>query len=53
MLGILASAVWHEPAIAACEVISASHSADTKGEALLMSQALAAKSADELSRTRG
>jgi hypothetical protein len=36
-----------------CEVISASHSADTKGEALLMSQALAAKSADELSRTGG
>jgi hypothetical protein len=53
VLGILAFAVWHEPAIAVCEVISASHSADTKGEVLLMLQALAAKSADELSRTRG
>jgi len=36
-----------------CEVISATHSADTKGEALLTSQALAAKSAKELSRKRG
>jgi len=36
-----------------CEVISATHSADTKGEALHMSRALAAKSADELKRKRG
>jgi hypothetical protein len=36
-----------------CEIISATHSAETKGEALLMSQALAAKSANELRRKKG
>ena len=54
VLGILALAVSaHQAAAADCEVISATHSADTKGEALQMSRALAAKSADELQRTRG
>jgi hypothetical protein len=56
VLGLLAITAWgHHPAAAAanCEVISATHSADTKGEALLTSQALAAKSAKELSRQRG
>ena len=54
VLGILALAIsWHQAAMAAdCEVISATHSADTKGEALHMSRALAAKSADELRRKR-
>jgi hypothetical protein len=54
-LGILALAIsWHQAAMAAdCEVISATHSADTKGEALHMSRALAAKSADELKRKKG
>jgi hypothetical protein len=54
-LGILALAIFgHQAAIAAdFEVISATHSADTKGEALHMSRALAAKSADELRRKRG
>jgi hypothetical protein len=36
-----------------CEVISATHSAESKGEALVMSRALAAESAKELKRTRG
>jgi hypothetical protein len=55
VLGILALAIsWHQAAMAAdCEVISATHSADTKGEALHMSRALAAKSADELKRKKG
>jgi hypothetical protein len=54
VLGILALAVsGHQAAAADCEVISATHSADTKGEALQMSRALAAKSADELQRIRG
>jgi hypothetical protein len=55
VLGILALAIsWHQAAMAAdCEVISATHSADTKGEALHMSRALADKSADELRRKRG
>ena len=54
-LGIIGSApCWQQTAIAAdCEVISATHSAETKGEALHMSRALAAKSADELGRKRG
>jgi hypothetical protein len=56
VLGILAvAAPWPLAGVAAedCEVISATHSADTKGEALHMSRALAAKSADELKRKRG
>lgn len=54
LLGILAFAVWeHQAAAADCEVISATHSADTKGEALHMARALAARSADELRRKRG
>jgi hypothetical protein len=36
-----------------CEVITATHSAQTKGEALVMSQALAAKSAEELRQKKG
>ncbi len=54
-LGILALAAWsHQPAIAEdCEVISATHSAATKGEALLMARALAAKGASELSHNKG
>jgi hypothetical protein len=56
VFGILAlAAPWPLAAVAAedCEVISATHSADTKGEALHMSRALADKSADELRRKRG
>jgi hypothetical protein len=55
VLGILALAVFGPQAVRAadCEVISATHSADTKGAALHMSRALAAKSADELRRKRG
>ena len=45
---------WCRTAVAAdCEVVSATHSAGTKGEALHMSRALAAKSADELRRKKG
>jgi hypothetical protein len=50
--GFLALAAWGPaPAAAAadCTVITATHSADTKGEALLTSQALAAKGAKQLS----
>ena len=44
----------HQPAVAAdCEVVTATRSADTKGEALHMSRALAARSADQLGRKRG
>ena len=52
-IGICALAVWHQSAMAACEVVSATHSAPTKGEALLMSRALAAKSAKALRKTKG
>ena len=43
----------HHASAADCEIISATHSAETKGEALLMSQALAAKSANALQQTKG
>lgn len=36
-----------------CEVITATHSAPTKGEALLMSQALAVRSAEALKKSKG
>ena len=36
-----------------CEVISATHSAPSKGEALVMSRALASESAKELMKTKG
>ena len=54
LLGGLAFALCAYQASAAdCEIISATHSADTKGGALLMSQALAAKSANALQQTKG
>ena len=54
LLGGLAFALCaHHASAADCEIISATHSADTKGEALLMSQALAAKSANALQQTKG
>jgi hypothetical protein len=54
LLGGLAFALSAYQASAAdCEIISATHSADTKGEALLMSQALAAKSANAVRQTKG
>jgi hypothetical protein len=43
----------YQPASAGCQVISATHSADTKGEALKMSQALAAEGANDLRRSKG
>lgn len=53
-IGVFALAVWApRPALAACEVVSATHSAPTKGEALLMSRALAAKSAKALRKKKG
>ena len=54
LLGGLAFALCaHHASAADCEIISATHSAETKGEALLMSQALAAKSADALRQKKG
>jgi hypothetical protein len=54
LLGVVALAGWaHGPAEAGCQVISATHSADTKGEALKSSQALAAESANELRSAKG
>ena len=54
MLAILAFAVWgQQPAAAGCQVISATHSADNKTEALAMSRALAGQSAAELRRSKG
>lgn len=41
------------PAEAGCQVISATHSAASKGEALKMSQALAVQSANDLKRSKG
>jgi hypothetical protein len=43
----------HGQAMAGCQVISATHSADSKGDALKMSQALAAQSANELRASKG
>src|SRR5262245_7631737 len=54
VLGILAFAIWgQQPAAAGCEVVSATHSADSKQEALSMSRVLAAESAVEVRRKRG
>jgi hypothetical protein len=54
VLAILALAVWgYQPASAGCDVISATHSADNKAEALAMSRVLAAESANNLRRSRG
>lgn len=54
LLGGLAFAAGAPHAGAAdCEIISATHSAETKGEALLMSQALAAKSAEAVRQKKG
>lgn len=54
VLGAAAFALWGvPPAIAACEIITATHSAESKGEALHMSRALTARSAKELRRQRG
>jgi hypothetical protein len=51
--GLALAFCTHQAGAADCEIISATHSAETKGEALLMSQALAAKSANALRQTKG
>jgi len=54
VLSILALAIWGlQPAAAGCDVVSATHSADTKSEALAMSRALANESAKDLRRSKG
>ena len=56
LLALLASSVWGQAPAAEddnCQVISATHSAETKGEALIMSQALAAQSVSRLRKTKG
>jgi hypothetical protein len=54
VLGVLAFTVWgYQPAVAGCDVVSATHSADTKDEALKMSRVLATESANDLRRSRG
>jgi hypothetical protein len=54
VLGGLAFAVLgYQPAAAGCQVISATHSADNKAEALAMSRALAVESANDLRRAQG
>jgi hypothetical protein len=54
VLTVLAFSVWgFQPAAAGCDVISATHSADTRAEALRMSQILAAQSAQEMKRNKG
>jgi hypothetical protein len=53
-LGLLAFTVWSTgPAVAGCQVIKATHSADTKAEALAMSRQLAAQSANDIKRSKG
>ncbi len=54
VLTVLAFSVFgFGPASAGCDVISATHSADTRAEALKMSQILAAQSAQEVKRNKG
>jgi hypothetical protein len=56
LLALLASSVSGQAPAAGddnCQVISATHSAETKGEALIMSQALAAQSVNRLRKTKG
>jgi hypothetical protein len=54
VLGVLAFMVWgFQPAAAGCDVISVTHSAESKEEALSMSRRLAAESALEVRRKRG
>jgi hypothetical protein len=54
VLSVIATAVWAaQPAAAGCQVISATHSADSKEEALSMSRQLAAESANEIKRSKG
>jgi len=51
---MLALGIWGlQPAAAGCDVVSATHSADTKSEALAMSRALANESAKDLRRSKG
>jgi hypothetical protein len=53
-LGVLAfAALASQPAAAGCQVISATHSADNKADALAMSRALAAESAADLKHSKG
>jgi hypothetical protein len=53
LAGSAGLALGYQPAMAGCDVISATHSADTQAEALRMSQILAAQSAQETRRKRG
>jgi len=54
LLGVLAFAVWgQQPAAADCQMISATHSAHSRLEALRSSQALAVESANDLKRAKG
>jgi hypothetical protein len=54
VLAGVAFSVWgYHPALAGCDVVSATHSADTRAEALRMSQTLAAQSAQETRRSKG
>jgi hypothetical protein len=56
LFALLVSSVWAEAPAAEddnCQVITATHSAETKGEALVMSQALAAQSVNRLKKTKG
>ena len=53
-LGALTFMVWgYQPAAAGCDVISATHSAESKEEALSMSRRLVAESALEVRRKKG
>ena len=54
VFGVLALAVWGlQPVAAGCQVVSATHSADSKQEALSMSRRLAAESANDLKHSMG
>jgi hypothetical protein len=54
VFGVLAFVVWGlQPAAAGCQVVSATHSADSKQEALSMSRQLAAESANDLKHSMG
>lgn len=54
VLGVfIAAAVAPRPAEASCQLVKATHSADTRAEALKESQALAVESANDLKHAKG
>jgi hypothetical protein len=51
--GFVFAALGAKPALASCQLVTATHSADSKAEAVTSSRALALQSAYDLKRSRG